>query len=54
MTFQPVDDLSPERIHSVWCDDDDFVDADYFANHSEMECLTLQAAVTSSRGKETT
>lgn len=41
MTFQTVDNLSPGRIHSVWCDDDDFVDANYFANHSDIQCSTL-------------
>lgn len=41
MTFQTVDNLSPGRIHSVWCDDDDFVDATYFANRSDIQCSTL-------------
>ena len=41
MTFQTVDNLSPGRIHSVWCDDDDFVDANYFANRSDIQCSTL-------------
>jgi alpha/beta superfamily hydrolase len=41
MTFQHIEPSTPERIHTVWCDDDDFVDSNYFADKPNVECLTL-------------
>ena len=41
MTFQHIEHSTPKRIHTVWCDDDDFVDSNYFADKPNVECLTL-------------
>ena len=41
MSFQHLERLASDRIHAVWCNDDDFVDINYFADNPKVECLTL-------------
>ena len=41
MPFQHIDFSTRDRIHAVWCDDDDFVDSHFFADNPKVQSLTL-------------
>jgi len=41
MPFQHIEFSTRDRIHAVWCDDDDFVDSHFFADNPKVQSLTL-------------
>ena len=41
MSFQHIEHSAPDRVHAVWCDDDDFVETNHFRDNPNVDCLTL-------------